>query len=96
MTKETMSSLKQLNRLALTETEEAEVLDLLAVLEKGEEKMAQTDTEGLKVLVHLSEVSNIFNVLREDKAQKDYTREQLQEHAPEAYEGYWQVPRLVD
>ena len=96
MTKETMSSLERLNKLALTETEEAEVLDFFAALEKGEEKMAQTDTEGLKVLVHLSETSNLFNVLREDKAQKVYTREELQKQAPEAYEGYWQVPRLVD
>ena len=96
MTKETMLSLKQLNKLNLEETEEAQILDLFSVLEKGEEKMSETDTEGLKVLVHLSELSNLYNVLREDKAEKVYTREELQEMAPESYEGYWQVPRLVD
>ncbi len=96
MTKETMLSLKQLNKLNLEETEETQILDFFSVLEKGEEKMSETDTEGLKVLVHLSELSNLYNVLREDKAEKVYTREELQETAPESYEGYWQVPRLVD
>ncbi len=96
MTKETMSSLEQLNKLALTETEETEVLSFIEALEKGEEKLSAVDTEGLKVLVHLSELSNIYNVLREDEAKKVYSREELQEHAPESYDGYWQVPRLVD
>ena len=96
MTKETMSSWKQLNKLALTEAEEAEVLSFIEALENGEEKLASVDTEGLKVLVHLSELSNIYNVLREDESKKVYTRDELQEHAPESYDGYWQVPRLVD
>ena len=96
MTKETMLSLEQLNKLFLDEAEENQVLDFFAMLEKGEEKLTQIDTEGLKVLVHLSELSNLYNVLREDTAEKVYTRDELQEQAPEAYDGYWQVPRLVD
>ncbi len=96
MTKETMLSLEQLNKLFLDEAEENQVLDFFAMLEKGEEKLTQIDTEGLKVLVHLSELSNLYNVLREDKAEKAYTRDELQEQAPESYDGYWQVPRLVD
>lgn len=96
MTKETMSSLKQLNKLFLEESEEAKVLDFFAALEKNEDKLAEVDTENLKVLVHLSELSNLYNVLREDETNKSFTREELQEQAPEAYEGYWQVPRLVE
>jgi aspartyl/glutamyl-tRNA(Asn/Gln) amidotransferase C subunit len=96
MTKETMLSLEQLNKLSLSEAEKEQVLDFFAMLEKGEEKLTQIDTEGLKVLVHLSELSNLYNVLREDKAEKAYTRDELQEQAPESYDGYWQVPRLVD
>lgn len=96
MTKETMSSLKQLNKLFLEEAEEAKVLDFFAALEKNEDKLAEVDTENLKVLVHLSELSNLYNVLREDETKKNFTRDELQEQAPEAYEGYWQVPRLVE
>ncbi len=96
MTKETLLSLKQLNKLSLCDAEEKEVLEFFSLLEKGEEKLSQTDTEGLKVLVHLSELSNLYNVLREDKSEKVYTRDELQEQAPESYDGYWQVPRLVD
>ena len=96
MTKETMLSLEQLNKLSLSEAEENQVLDFFAMLENGEEKLTKIDTEGLKVLVHLSELSNLYNVLREDTAEKVYTRDELQEQAPESYDGYWQVPRLVD
>ncbi len=93
MTKETMLALKQLNRLSLTDDEESRVLSFIEILEKGEEKLSLTNTEGLSPMVHLVDLSNVF---REDKEIKEYTREQLQEHAPEVYEGYWQVPRLVD
>ena len=41
-------------------------------------------------------VMPMTNVIREDVAEKIYTRDQLQEHAPEATDGYWQVPRLVE
>lgn len=96
MTKETMSSLKQLNKLSLEEAEEKQILDFFSALEKNEEKLLATDTEGLKVLVHLSELSSLYNVLREDKSEKAFTRDELQEQAPESYNGYWQVPRLVE
>ena len=96
MTKETMSSLKQLNKLILEEAEEEKVLDFFSAVEKNEEKLAQVDTDDLKVLVHLSELSNLYNVLREDETVKNFTRDELQEHSPESYDGYWQVPRLVE
>ena len=31
-----------------------------------------------------------------DENKKIYSRDELQEHSPESYDGYWQVPRLVD
>jgi aspartyl/glutamyl-tRNA(Asn/Gln) amidotransferase C subunit len=37
-----------------------------------------------------------MTVVREDKVVKSFTREQLQEGAPETMDGYWQVPRVVE
>lgn len=96
MTKETMCSLEQLNKLSLDAIEEKAILDFFSAVEKNEEKLSAFNTDGLEVLVHLSELSKLYNVLRDDVASKEYTREQLQEQAPESYDGYWQVPRLVD
>ncbi len=93
MTKETFVALTKLNRLSLSETEEAKVMEFFAELEKGEESLCNVVTEGLDVMVHLNDLSNI---LRDDVEVKEYTRDELQEHAPESYDGYWQVPRLVD
>ena len=93
MTKETFVALTKLNRLSLSETEEAKVMEFFAQLEKGEDALCKVSTEGLEVMVYLNDLSNI---LREDVEVKNYTRDELQEHAPESYDGYWQVPRLVD
>jgi aspartyl/glutamyl-tRNA(Asn/Gln) amidotransferase C subunit len=35
-------------------------------------------------------------VLREDVAEKNFDRDDLQKGAPETMDGYWQVPRLVE
>ena len=51
------------------------------------------DTENVERMVYVMPMTNI---IREDIAKKLFTRDQLQEQAPEAMDGYWQVPRLVD
>ena len=42
------------------------------------------------------QVMPIFTVVREDVVIKNFTRDELQEGAPETMDGYWQVPRLVE
>ena len=58
----------------------------LSVLEK-------IDTAEVERMVH---VMPILTVVREDKAEKLFEREDLQKGAPETMDGYWQVPRLVE
>ena len=41
-------------------------------------------------------VMPILTVVREDVEKKLFTRDQLQQGAPETVDGYWQVPRLVE
>ena len=41
-------------------------------------------------------VMPIMTVIREDKAEKLFSREDLQEGAPDTDYGYWCVPRVIE
>ena len=92
--KESFARLCRLNQLRLTEAEEAAVLKFFK--SKNEEFAAvldKIDTENTERMVH---VMPMETVVREDKMIKLFTRDELQASAPESYDGYWQVPRLVE
>ena len=57
---------------------------------KGLEK---ANTDGIEPMVT---VLDIVNVLREDAADKKWTREELLSTAPAAHEGYFQVPKTLE
>jgi len=88
-----LKRLQKLNQLALTEAEEEKLLDFFAKAEKDAEILNTIDTENVERMVYVMPMTNI---IREDVAKKLFTRDQLQEQAPEAMDGYWQVPRLVE
>ena len=89
----TLSRLQKLNQLNLTQTEENELMEFFAKAENDAEILSTVDTENVERMVY---VMPMTNVIREDIAKKLYTRDQLQEQAPESMDGYWQVPRLVE
>lgn len=89
----TFKRLQKLNQLNLTEEETEQILAFFAKAEEDAHILETVDTDNVERMVH---VMPLTNVIREDVAKKIYTREQLQEQAPEAMDGYWQVPRLVD
>jgi len=88
-----LKRLQKLNQLALTEAEEEKLLDFFAKAEKDAEILNTIDTENVESMVYVMPMTNI---IREDVAKKLFTRDQLQEQAPEAMDGYWQVPRTVE
>ena len=83
----------RLNQLALTEDETAAVLSYFDTLVEGEKALAAPALDALEPMIHVVELKN---VLREDVSSQPFTRDELQEGAPEAMDGYWQVPRLVE
>jgi aspartyl-tRNA(Asn)/glutamyl-tRNA(Gln) amidotransferase subunit C len=89
----TLERLQKLNQLKLTEEETATLMDFFAQAEKDAEILSTVNTENVERMVYVMPMTNI---IREDIAKKLFTRDQLQEQAPEAMDGYWQVPRLVD
>ena len=88
-----LSRLQKLNQLKLTEDEESKVMAFFEKAEKDYEILNQKDTENVERMVH---VIPLYNILREDKEIKLFTRDELQKAAPEATDGYWQVPRTVE
>lgn len=93
MNKEVLNGLEKLNKLHLSEEESAKVLGFFEKQSEDMSVLASIDTENVERMVH---VMPLVNVLREDAVIKNFTRDELQEDAPESYDGYWQVPRLVE
>ncbi|MBR5806038.1 MAG: Asp-tRNA(Asn)/Glu-tRNA(Gln) amidotransferase subunit GatC [Oscillospiraceae bacterium] len=89
----TLERLQKLNQLNLTEEETAKILSFFETAAKDAEILDTVNTDNVERMVYVMPMTNI---IREDIAKKLFTRDQLQEQAPEAMDGYWQVPRLVD
>ena len=93
MDAEVLLKLEKLNQLSLTEEERSDMLSFFSMTEKDLALLDTVDTENVLRMVH---VMPMTNVTREDVASQPFTRDELQAGAPEATDGYWQVPRLVD
>ena len=93
MNKETLLRLEKLNQLSLTEQEKESVLSFFENRAADFASLDAIDTENVERMVH---VMPILTVVREDVEKKLFTRDQLQQGAPETVDGYWQVPRLVE
>lgn len=93
MNSESLVGLEKLNKIRLTEEEKAAILDFFEQQEKEISTLDAIDTANVERMVHVMPMENI---LREDVMIKNFTRDDLQEDAPESYDGYWQVPRLVE
>lgn len=93
MERKTLELLCKVNQLDLTEEQKDAFLSFMDERDADIKKLDAIDTEDVEVMVH---VMPIMTVVREDKVIKSFTREQLQEGAPETMDGYWQVPRVVE
>ena len=93
MEKKTLDLLCKVNQLDLTEEQKTAFLSFMDEREDDIKKLDAIDTENTEIMV---QVMPIMTVVREDKVIKNFTREQLQEGAPETMDGYWQVPRVVE
>lgn len=93
MTTETLQRLEKLNQLCLTDAEKDTITAFFNQQADVFSALNQINTENTERMVH---VMPILTVVREDREIKLFTRDELQESAPETYDGYWQVPRLIE
>ncbi len=90
--KDKIKTLQQVNELKFTADEENAMKEIFKAMLKNEEEMVKVDTENKDVMVH---VMPLTNVLRDDKREQPFAREDLLKGAPQSTEDSWQVPRLV-
>ena len=93
MDTETIKKYEQMAKLDLAETERAALAKEATVLEESFRKLSDIDTGGVRPLLS---VLDIHNVLREDVAVKEFSREKILENAPEQYDGYFEVPKTLE
>ena len=93
MERETLILLEKFNQLSLTDEEREAFLKFYDKQMEEKKALDAVDTENVERMVH---VMPLENVIREDVAIKNFERDDLQKGAPEATDGYWQVPRTVE
>lgn len=91
--KDLLETLEKVNQLALTEEEKAVAKEFFEKTEQDFAALSAIDTQAVEPMVYVMPLSN---VLREDVSSQPFTREDLQKGAPEAEDGYWEVPRLIE
>ena len=75
---------------------EVKVDDVISFFAKRDAELSTInaiDTENVERMVH---VMPVMTVVREDVVSKNFSRDELQNQAPETDEGYWCVPRVVE
>ncbi len=93
MDRETLRKLAMLNQLALTEEQKENVMEFFSKRDGELEVLNKIDTENVERMVH---VRPIETVIREDKIDQKFERDDLQKGAVDTDEGYWCVPRVVE
>ena len=93
MDRETLRKLEMLNQLSLTQEQKENVISFFGKREAELEFLNAINTENTERMVH---VFPIETVVREDKVEQKFSREELQKGAVDTDEGYWCVPRVVE
>ena len=93
LTSEEVDHIALLARLDLSPAERARAATELSQILDYFETLNQLDTEGVEPMAHVLPVEN---VLRPDVARPSLPRELALQNAPEAADGMFQVPRVVE
>ena len=88
-----LEELEKVNQLALTQEEKEFVKNFFDKVLSETGSFENLDTDNVQPMVY---VMPLKNVLREDESCQPFKREDLQKGAPEAEDGYWEVPRLIE
>lgn len=93
LTPEEVRKVALLARLELSDEELLQQAHNINELLKQFEKLQELNLEGVEPTAHSIPV---YNVLRPDSVNPSLPREELLANAPEAREGYFVVPRIVE
>ncbi|MCL1900950.1 MAG: Asp-tRNA(Asn)/Glu-tRNA(Gln) amidotransferase subunit GatC [Firmicutes bacterium] len=94
MDKKTLIEFEKITKLELSENEREEFLTKINDSLKSFDKLLNIDTDNLEPLICVLESQK--NILREDKAQKNFERNELLKGARDADDGYFIVPKTIE
>lgn len=81
----------KLARLELTEEEKEKFTKQLGDVLKYVEQMNEVDTTDVKPMAH---AFDFVNVMREDEAVHEISKEELMKNAPDEENGFFRVPKI--
>jgi aspartyl-tRNA(Asn)/glutamyl-tRNA(Gln) amidotransferase subunit C len=93
LSREDVRHVARLARLDFSDDEEARMADEMSQILDYVEKLDELDTSGVPPMSHVLDVTNVY---REDEVEERIDQEQALEPAPEAEQGYFVVPKVVD
>ena len=93
LSREDVRHVAELARLDFSDEEEARMAEEMSRILEYVEKLDELDTSGVPPMSHVLDVTNVY---REDDIESRIDREQALEPAPDAEQGYFLVPRVVE
>ena len=93
LSREDVRHVAELARLDFSDEEEGRMAEEMSRILEYVEKLDELDTSGVPPMSHVLDVTNVY---REDDIESRIDREQALEAAPDAEQGYFLVPRVVD
>lgn len=93
ITKDQVKHVAQLARLDVTEEEAEQFTEHLSAIITYAEQLNELDTEGVEPTTHVLDLKNVF---REDVAKHTISREGALKNAPDAEDGYFRVPSILE
>lgn len=87
-----VNNLANLARLQFNDVEKEMIKKDLEQMIGFVDKLKELDTTGVEPLLHMSDV---VNVLREDKIQGSSSREEALKNAPDSDGSYFRVPKVI-
>ena len=93
ISEEQVKHVAKLAKLAFADEELASFTDQLGKIIDMVEMLEEVDTEGVPFT---SNVVETVNVMRQDRAQAGWTRDELLKNVPETEDGFIKVPAIID
>lgn len=93
MNEKTLLALEKANRIRLLATERESVAAFFARADADFETLLHVDTDGVAPMVHVMPAEA---PLRADEVRADFSREELQQNAPQLCGTQWAVPRVIE
>jgi len=93
ITKDQVKHVAHLARLEITDEEAGQFTEHLSAIITYAEKLNELDTEGIEPTTHVLDLKNVF---RKDEAKHTITQEEALKNAPDAQDGQFRVPSILE